>query len=132
MDRADASLQDYLKPGKSPSTEWFGCLIRAVHYIHTLGVRHRDIKPSNVLIKARKVLLADFGISQMGLGKTMPTTYKNRNASRSREYCAPKVDQGSTRGRSADIFSLGAVFLEMLIAINFPERFKDLNGILKP
>ena len=132
MDRADASLQDYLKPGKSPSTEWFGCLIRAVHHIHTLGVRHRDIKPSNVLIKAGKVLLADFGISQMGLGKTMPTTYENRNASRSREYCAPEVDQGSTRGRSADIFSLGAVFLEMLIAINFPERFKDLNGILKP
>ena len=132
MDRGDANLETYLKPGKSPSAEWFGCLISVVHYIHTLGIRHRDIKPSNILIKEGKVLLADFGISQMGLGKTMPTTYENRNASRSREYCAPEVDKGSTRGRSADIFSLGAVLLEMLIAKTCPDRFEELNGILKP
>ena len=132
MDRGDVNLHDYLRPGTSPSTEWFGCLIRVVHHIHSLGIRHRDIKPSNILIKAGKILLADFGISQMGLGKTMPTTYENRNASRSREYCAPEVDSGSTRGRSADIFSLGAVFLEMLIATHYPDRFEDLKRILKP
>ena len=132
MDRADGSLQQYLKPSKTPSVEWYGCLISVIHHIHSLGIRHRDVKPSNILIKAGKILLADFGISQMGLGKTMPTTYQDRNPSRSREYCAPEVDKGSTRGRSADMFSLGAVFLEMLIAGNCPNQFQELDAILKP
>lgn len=131
MDRADGNLHHYLRPGILPRRQWFGCLIGVIRHIHTLGIRHRDIKPSNILIKGQQVLLADFGISQMGLGKTMPTTNLHRNAQRTREYCAPEVDKGSTRGRSADIFSLGAVFLEMLIAHTYPEGYKELGEILK-
>lgn len=132
MDLAEGNLHQYLRPGKIPSTQWFGCLIGVVHHIHDLGIRHRDIKPSNILIKDATVLLADFGISQMGLGKTVPTTNLNRSAERSREYCAPEVDKGSTRGRSADIFSLGAVFLEMLLARAYPGGNKELADVLKP
>lgn len=132
MDRAEANLHLYLRPDMKPPLQWFACLIGVVCYIHSLGIRHRDIKPSNVLIKGQRILLADFGISQMGLGKTMPTTFQARNSSRTREYCAPEVDQGATRGRSADIFSLGAVFLEMFVACFFPSRLKDLNSVLKP
>ena len=135
MDRAEGNLHQYLKPGKFPNSQWFGCLISVVHHIHDLGIRHRDIKPSNILIKDGKVLLADFGISQMGLGKTMPTTNLNRSSARSREYCAPEVDDGRTRGRSADIFSLGAVFLEMLIAHAYrvyPDGYIVLAKMLKP
>ncbi|CRG92693.1 hypothetical protein PISL3812_09758 [Talaromyces islandicus] len=135
MDRAETSLSECLKPknfdNKRPKLEWFGCLIAVIRYIHGLGIRHRDIKPTNILIKKGRVLLADFGISQMGLGKTMPTTNLARNASRTKEYCAPEVDQGRTRGRSADIFSLGAVFLEMCIAYYNPEDFQQLESILK-
>lgn len=131
MDRADGNMHDYLRPGMLPRRQWFGCLISVIHHIHTLGIRHRDIKPSNILIKGQQVLLADFGISQMGLGKTLPTTNLHRNAQRTREYCAPEVDQGRTRGRSADIFSLGAVFLEMLIAHAYPDGYKELNEVLK-
>jgi serine/threonine protein kinase len=132
MDRADRNLHSYLQPGNSPNRKWFGCLISVVHHIHALGIRHRDIKPANILIKGDTILLADFGISQMGLGKTMPTTNLHRNASRSREYCAPEVDEGRTRGRSADIFSLGAVFLEMLTAVSYTSGLQELNHILQP
>lgn len=132
MDRADSNLHLYLRPGMSPPIQWFSCLIGVVHYIHSLGIRHRDIKPSNILVKGQRVILADFGISQMGLGKTMPTTYQYRNSSRTRQYCAPEVDLGATRGRSADMFSLGAVFLEMLVVLFFPDRLKDLYSVLKP
>lgn len=131
MERADANLEDYLWPGKPPRPKWFGCLVRAVQYIHSLGVRHRDIKPSNILIKGDVALLVDFGISQMGLGKTMPTTNLARNAARSREYCAREVEDGRTRGRSADICSLGAVFLEMFVVLKYPDRSHELNNILQ-
>lgn len=132
MDLADGNLHQYLRPGKIPSSQWFGCLLGVVRHIHGLGIRHRDIKPSNILIKDNTVLLADFGISQMGLGKTVPTTNLKRSSERSREYCAPEVDKGSTRGRSADIFSLGAVFLEMLLSHAYPDGHKELADVLKP
>ena len=131
MDRADGNLHPFLQPGKIPIPQWFGCLINVINYIHGIGIRHRDIKPSNILIKGGRLLLADFGISQMGLGKTMPTTYQYRYAPRSREYCAPEVDRGSTRGRSADIFSLGAVFLEMLVALNSAAHWSELKNVLE-
>lgn len=131
MERADANLDDFLRPGSQLSLQWFGCLINVICHIHGSGIRHRDIKPSNILLKGNKVLLADFGLSLMGLGKTIPTTYQNRRPPRTKEYCAPEVENGSTRGRSADIFSLGAVFLEMLLSQAQPASMKKLQVILK-
>ena len=134
MDRAEANLGDFLNP-KAPGTKlpllsWFGCLLAALKHIHTFGIRHRDIKPNNILIKNGQILLADFGISLMGLGKTMPTTNLNRNAGRAPDYCAPEVDLGRTRGRSADIFSLGAVFLEMCVVHSGSEHFWLLQNTI--
>ncbi|KAF5534337.1 hypothetical protein FMEXI_11332 [Fusarium mexicanum] len=131
MERADANLDDFLRPGSQPRLQWFGCLINVICHIHGSGIRHRDIKPSNILLKGDKVLLADFGLSLMGLGKTLPTTYQNRRPGRTKEYCAPEVENGSTRGRSADVFSLGAVFLEMLLSQAQPASLKKLQVILK-
>ncbi|KAF5577934.1 hypothetical protein FPCIR_11841 [Fusarium pseudocircinatum] len=131
MERADANLDDFLRPGSQPRLQWFGCLINVICHIHGSGIRHRDIKPSNILLKGDKVLLADFGLSLMGLGKTIPTTYQNRRPARTKEYCAPEVENGSTRGRSADVFSLGAVFLEMLLSQAQPASMKKLQLILK-
>jgi ankyrin repeat protein len=135
MERADGNLAAYLKGrvGRrklGQLVEWFGCLIGVVTYIHGFGIRHRDIKPSNILIKDIRVLLADFGISKMGFGKTMPTTIPALARSRTTDYCATEVENGSTRGRSADIFSLGAVFLEMLIAYACLEERRNLEEIL--
>jgi len=135
MDRAEGNLEPYLVGGK-PSTQlkrlsgWFGCLAAAVRYIHGRGIRHRDIKPPNILIKKDQVLLADFGISKMGLGRTAPTTFYPQPRSRTRQYCAPEVESGSTRGRSADIFSLGAVFLEMTVARYFSTTVSHLAETL--
>jgi serine/threonine protein kinase len=109
---------------------WIGCLIRIVAHVHRLGIRHRDIKPKNVLVNGTEILLADFGASHMSLGKTVPTTMPQWSKIRTPSHCAPEVneEEGRTRGRSADIFSLGAVILEMLLSRSgYRADFKDLQ-----
>ncbi|KAJ5981570.1 kinase-like domain-containing protein [Penicillium canescens] len=126
MDRADSDLRYYLQYGKCPEKRWFGCLSSVVRYIHSLDIRHQDIKPENILIKEGRILLADFGLSRNGIGKK-----KQSHFQWIREYCAPEVENGASCGLPADIFSLGAVFLEMLVARDCPGRFEDLENILK-
>jgi len=92
------------------------CLSNALAFLHTVKIRHKDIKPKNILIdKNGCVLLTDFGISrdftddeQSETAGSTPRTYK---------YCAPEVAEGENRGRAADVFSLGCVFLEMVTVI---------------
>lgn len=132
--RAESSLEEYLVNQTKPRNHiagWFRCLISGISYVHERGLRHRDIKPHNLLLKGSKLLLTDFGISMMGLGKTVPTTVKGAPRSRTLEYCSPEVHDGSTRGRSADMFSIGAVFLEMAIASISSDELQTFRDALK-
>jgi len=95
---------------------WIQCLVNAITFIHRRSIRHQDIKPENILVNGLNIVLTDFGISSMGVGKTRPTTKHGRDSARTAAYCSPDIDEGHTRGPSADIFSLGVVFLDMLAA----------------
>lgn len=94
----------------------FPCLANAVEYMHANTVKHMDIKPQNILIKWRqghlKVYLADFGIARSYT--TTPEAETDSFTPFTRKYAAPEVVAQETRGLSADIFSLGCVFTEVL------------------
>lgn len=113
---------------------WPYCLLSAIAYLHSMRIKHRDIKPSNVLIYNDTVLLADFGIA-----KIMPdgehTSSDGTVGAHTYTYSAPEVinpdDIGGGRGRAMDIFSLGAVFLELSTALVGPPGARQIFSTLR-
>jgi ubiquitin C-terminal hydrolase len=119
---AECDLKDFLDrlavdgnhsstANKSFARSFFGCLASALSYLHDNTVRHKDIKPQNILVLGHTVYLADFGISLdwSEIGKSTTTGPTPKTA----RYCAPEVSDYTPRNTSADIWSLGCVFLEI-------------------
>lgn len=113
--RGDAGLPEFLVRHIALQS------LRALSYMHKQGVVHRDIKPANMLldhrlgdppsladIKKLRVLIADFGVSEvfkppdeaMALRGTLP-------------YMAPEV-LGGYAGPRADVWALGVVVQELI------------------
>ncbi|KAJ6260422.1 Ankyrin-1 [Drechslerella dactyloides] len=96
---------------------FFGCLASALDYLHSSQIRHKDIKPQNILVMAGTgVLLTDFGLS-LDWGDLSRSTTKGVPAALTPRYAAPEVAEHEPRGTSADIWSLGCVFLEMVTVL---------------
>jgi serine/threonine protein kinase len=103
---------------------FFSCLSQALAYIHSQTTKHMDIKPSNILVKRTegasdftkyRTYIADFGISRNFA--TSDHSQTEGPTAMSVKYCAPEVARFESRGRSADIFSMGCVFYEMATVI---------------
>ena len=119
------------------------CLTSAVAFIHANTTKHMDIKPANVLVRRLKeqggfsvldctswrVYLADFGLSTSFAPQDHSQT--DRPTARTAKYCAPEVYDYESHGRSADIFSLGCVFLEILSVVcrKSPYEFADFRTL---
>lgn len=120
---ADMNLEDYLAYNRQPTADspiysWFGCLATAFNYLHERKIKHQDVKPANILIRNGQIVIADFGISKSVLNEA--TTGSIGPTAKTLMYCAPEVasqDSSLRRGRAADMFSLGCVFLEMVTAL---------------
>jgi serine/threonine protein kinase len=99
---------------------------------HESGILHRDIKPSNILVESSKrsaplhVFIADFGIGQIianelllrgtRLGFTRTVTDLRSGLSGTMLYMAPEVLEGNPATVRSDIYSLGVLFWQLLIA----------------
>lgn len=104
---------------------WPICFVRALDFLHEMRIKHRDLKPSNILIKDGRVFLTDFGLSKIvPADETTGTT--GPVGAHTYMYSAPEVlNFGSRRGRAADIFSLGCVFLELCTALLAPKGSRE-------
>lgn len=88
-------------------------ITQALAAIHSVGILHRDLKPANVMVRDdHSLALIDFGhAKQMWLeaeltdpGEIFGTPY----------YMSPEQGQGRTTDERSDIYSLGAMFFELL------------------
>ena len=84
-------------------------ICRALAYIHSRGVLHGDLKPSNVLVVAGQVKLLDFGLSL-----EQRVALPRRHEAGTPGYTAPEVRLGQVVDLRADLYSLGAMWYELL------------------
>jgi Protein kinase domain len=115
---ADGDLAAYqhrrggrLAPGEA--CELTAQICDALAAAHAAGIVHRDLKPSNVLLDARQVKLADFGIARIaGLGETPLTTSGTLMGTVA--YVAPEMIRGEQPSAACDVYAAGVTLYELL------------------
>jgi predicted Ser/Thr protein kinase len=126
------TLQDRLAQGDYTHEEvatWIAKIADALHHAHTNDIVHRDIKPANILLDEKgEPHIADFGLAKIDdhyvkddTGKVLGTI----------AYMSPEQASGQSQWASAqaDIYSLGAMFYQMLTG-RLPFSAKSLEDAL--
>jgi serine/threonine protein kinase len=115
--------------GQEEERMWsiFGCLTAAIAYLHQNNIRHKDIKPSNIILSRDGLWLADFGAAR-DFTSDLTSSSESRERGTLR-YCAPEVYNYEKSGRSADIFSLGCVFLETMVVLAQNHTLAELEEL---
>jgi serine/threonine-protein kinase len=91
-------------------------LARALHAAHEAGIIHRDLKPSNIILTQKsEPVVIDFGLAfhqAADFSRLTPADGMLGTPS----YLAPEqiTGQNTAAGPTTDVYSLGAVFYELL------------------
>jgi serine/threonine protein kinase len=90
-----------------------GQIARALDAIHSRGIVHRDLKPANILFRADgRPVIVDFGLAK-DLGAASNLTVAGPLIATPR-YMSPEQCLGNAVDARSDLYSLGAIFYEML------------------
>ncbi len=104
--------------GKGPlpprtAAELIAKIARAVQHAHDRGILHRDLKPANVLLdEAGEPRVADFGLARFAEQDSTITV--SGSVIGTPAYMSPEQAAGQELTTASDVYSLGAIFYELL------------------
>jgi eukaryotic-like serine/threonine-protein kinase len=101
----------------------------ALAAVHKIGIVHRDMKPDNVMLRTDGSLaLSDFGIAKHAHTELYETAHGEVFGTP--VYIAPEQATGQAIDHRADIYSLGAMFFELLTGTP-PYKARDAQTMLE-
>lgn len=109
----------------------FCCLLSALRFLHSKNIKHLDLKPQNILIddsvSPPNILISNFGASRRFTITSAPDPLEQSGFTR--WYAAPEqfISQGR---RSADVFSMAVIFLEIFVFIRMGIKTRSPQQIL--
>jgi serine/threonine protein kinase/CRP-like cAMP-binding protein len=85
----------------------------ALHYLHAQHILYRNLNPNDIIVKNNgKLVLIDFSCA-----KRLDPTHRTSTLIGTPFYMAPEVIQESSYSYSADIWSMGVIFYEMVTGV---------------
>jgi len=101
-------------------------MVKAVQYLHDIGIAHRDLKPENILLKdttdTAEIKITDFGLSKIfsddAAGEVVMKT-----ACGTPGYVAPEVLMHENYSSQVDLWSIGVIVYILLCG--FPPFYGD-------
>jgi serine/threonine-protein kinase len=108
------------------------CLSQALAFMHDKNWLHKDVKPDNVMVtKGGEVRLIDFSLASRPGNMVAHALTKKANVviQGTRTYLAPELIRRELLTASADIYSLGVLFFEILTGVP-PFRTANPNDLL--
>ena len=86
-------------------------VLRALAYLHRLGIVHCDLKPGNILVVRDQVKVLDFGLSV----HREAVERSRHGLSGTLAYMAPETLRGEPASERSDLYAVGMVAYEMLL-----------------
>lgn len=112
------SLKQLLKEmkfGLDEAIPIFAQILDGLTCLHDNHILHRDLKPHNILLRVDgQIKILDFGIAKQTLPGHGEGTQLGVIAG-TLPYMAPEVKVGEAASTSSDVYSLGAMFYELLV-----------------